>query len=159
MPLASWYALQFFGTGCSSATGTATNASPVAGLVGEGRIGAVNTIAPTAYARISDGRRLAAVSTSTNTSPLAAIRGDGRIAAVGKVNELSQDDVTGAVLEAEVEDGMSLKKALRLLLAVAVGKTDITGSTVTFRDINDTADRVVAEMTSSERTTVTLDAD
>jgi hypothetical protein len=159
MPLGSLFALQFFGPGCSSATGTATNTSPLAGLVGEGRIGAVNTIAPTAYARISDGRRLAAVNTAVNSSPLAAIRGDGRIAAVGKVNELTQDDVTGAVLEAEVEAGLSLKKALRLLLSVAAGKTDISGSTVTFRDVNDTTDRVVAGMTGSERTTMTLDPD
>jgi len=157
MPLGSWYALHFFGPGCSSATGTATNTSPLAGLVGEGRIGAVNTIAPTAYARISDGRRLAAVNTAVNTSPIAAIRGEGRIAAVGKVNELSQDDVTGAVLEATVESGITLKQALRALLAVAVGKTDISGSIVTFRDPNDTTDRVVASMTGSERTTVTLD--
>jgi hypothetical protein len=46
---------------------------------------------------------------------------------------------------------------LKLMVSVLVGKTSISGSTVTFRDINDTKDRVVAEMTNSERTTVTKD--
>ena len=45
--------------------------------------------------------------------------------------------------------------------AIAVGKTTIDASgspvIVTFRDIADTKDRVVAEMVASERTAVTLD--
>lgn len=156
MPLASWYALQFFGTGCSSATGTATNTSPLAGLVGEGRIGAVNTIAPTAYARISDGRRLAAVNTATNTSPIAAIRGDGRIAAVGKVNELSQDDVTGAVLDIPIDGEYTVREVLRILAASAAGKTSNSGQT--FRDLSDTKDRITSTVTGDNRTAATYDA-
>jgi hypothetical protein len=60
-----------------------------------------------------------------------------------------------------IESGYTATEVLRILLAVAAGKTDIvdTGSgtaTVTFRDVNDTKNRVSAEMTGSERTTITL---
>lgn len=59
-----------------------------------------------------------------------------------------------------VEDGMSGADVIRVLLAVAAGKTAITGSgptVVTFRDQADTVDRVRAEMTGSERDAVTID--
>lgn len=59
-----------------------------------------------------------------------------------------------------VENGLAPAEVLRILLAVAAGKTSIVGSgptTVTFRDTADTKDRVVASMTGSERDTVTLD--
>lgn len=50
---------------------------------------------------------------------------------------------------------------LKLLTAVAAGKSDIVKlgnglATITFRDINDTENRVIASMTNSERTAVIL---
>lgn len=62
-----------------------------------------------------------------------------------------------------VESGVTMQQALRILLAVAAGKTDIIDlggglATVVFRDTNDTKNRLTANMTGSERTTVTLDA-
>lgn len=79
------------------------------------------------------------------------------------VSALSQDDVTGAVLESVVEGTLTLRQALRLLLAVAVGKTDINTSgpspVVTFRDTADSKNRVTATMSGSERASVTLDPD
>jgi len=51
-------------------------------------------------------------------------------------------------------DGMEI---LRILLSVNAGITDITGSTVTFRDLADTKNRVTATVSGSERTAVTLD--
>ena len=51
---------------------------------------------------------------------------------------------------------------MRLLASVAVGKTEIDTSgidpVVTFRDLDDTKDRVTATMLGSERATVVLDA-
>lgn len=70
---------------------------------------------------------------------------------------LSTANVGSAVWEYLAEGNYTAVGILRILAAVMAGKTDITGTTVTFRDINDVADRVVAEMTGSERTTVTLD--
>jgi hypothetical protein len=93
----------------------------------------------------------------------ASINGRGQMAATINVSQLTDSDVNGAVLDALIENGITLKEALRLLLAVAVGKTDInTGGPnpiVTFRDTADTTDRVTATMTGSERTSVTLDPD
>jgi hypothetical protein len=155
MPLASLFAQQFYGPGCTTAFGQATNTSPLAGLVGDGRLGGTNTISVTAYARISDGRRIAAVNTATNTSPLAAIKGDGRIGAVGKVNELSQDDVTGAVLEAKVDGEYTLKQVLKILAATAAGKTSNDGKT--FRNLSDDKDVVVGTVTGNNRTAATYD--
>jgi hypothetical protein len=63
------------------------------------------------------------------------------------------------VWESICEGSYTHSEILKILAAVAAGKTDITGSTVTFRDVNDVADRVTASMTGSERTTVTLDVD
>jgi hypothetical protein len=61
-----------------------------------------------------------------------------------------------------IESGYSAAELLRLLVAVAAGKTDIIDlggglATVKFRDIADTKDRITASMTNSERTTVTRD--
>jgi hypothetical protein len=55
-----------------------------------------------------------------------------------------------------------MRESIRLLLAVAVGKTNIVAgvpgsATVTFRDINDLSDRVTATMTGSERSGVLVD--
>lgn len=84
-----------------------------------------------------------------------------RMALDVRVNEITQDDVTGAVLEAKVEGTMTLKSAIRLMLSILAGKTSITdlgdgNATITFKDVNDTKDRVVATMTNSNRTNITL---
>jgi hypothetical protein len=61
-----------------------------------------------------------------------------------------------------IESGYTAAEILRILTAVAAGKTVITdlgggAATVEFRDIDDTKTRVEADMTDSERTSVTLD--
>lgn len=75
---------------------------------------------------------------------------------------LTTSNVAAAVWDAVAEGVLSYADIQRILLAVAAGKTTIIdlgggSATVTFRDTTDTADRVVAGMTGSERTTVTLD--
>jgi len=61
------------------------------------------------------------------------------------------------ILNLPIDGVITLKEALSVMLAVAAGKSDITGSTVTFRDVADTKDRVTATMTGSERTSITID--
>lgn len=61
-----------------------------------------------------------------------------------------------------IESGYTAAEILRLLASVAAGKTtvdDLGGgyATVTFRDLSDTKDRVVADMVNSERSDVTKD--
>jgi hypothetical protein len=82
-----------------------------------------------------------------------------RVAAVIKVNELSQDDVTGAVLEAKVEGSLSLKEAIRLLLAVAAGDaTGLEGSAPVFKSQDGTKNRIEATYAAGERNVTLLDA-
>ena len=100
----------------------------------------------------------------------AALSGSGDVSAAavnGYASMASEINVTGellttanvadAVWEYLAEGNYSAAGILRLLASVAAGKTDITGTTVTFRDLDDTKDRVVASMSGSERATVTLD--
>lgn len=61
-----------------------------------------------------------------------------------------------------IESTLDAREVLRILLAVAAGKTTITPgvgdtATVTFRDVDDSKNRVTADMTGSERTSVTMD--
>ena len=68
------------------------------------------------------------------------------------------------VWEYSLEAGLSAADFMRLLVAVAAGKTTVVDlgsqqATVTFRNLADTKDRVIADMNGSERTSVTLDLD
>jgi len=75
---------------------------------------------------------------------------------------LTTSNVGNAVLDAlnGVEDDWTLRQALRIILSALGGKVDITGNTVTIRDVNDTVDRITATTdTNGQRTAVTLDAD
>lgn len=92
----------------------------------------------------------------------AAMRAAGNLSAVfdlvGRPSavDISQEVWNGFV----VEDGLSGAEVLRVLLAVAAGKTNIvpgSPTVVTFRDQLDTKNRVRAEMTASERDAVTID--
>jgi hypothetical protein len=85
----------------------------------------------------------------------AQARGLLRMLATIKVNELSQDDVTGAVLEAKVDGEYTLKQVLRILAAVVAGKTSNDGKT--FRNLNDDKDVVVGTVTGNNRTAATYD--
>jgi hypothetical protein len=83
-------------------------------------------------------------------------------AASGGPTPLSPEGLANAVWSQIIESDYTSSELLRLLVAVAAGKTDIVDlggglATVKFRDILDTKDRVTASMTDSERTTVTLD--
>lgn len=164
MPLASLFTLQWYGP-AASASVTQASASITPGINGQAR--AEGSSAATSVISLAQATRLK--NSPANIAASAAVtsalpKGRARPTALIEVNKLSQDDVTGAVLEAQVEPGITLREALRVVLSVAAGKTDITpdglgGATVVFRDVNDTRDTVTAVMTGSERTSITLDTD
>jgi hypothetical protein len=75
-------------------------------------------------------------------------------------SELSPTSLAEAVWASALEGTFTAAELMRLLTAVAAGQTTIIdlgggAATVTFRDINNTTDRVVADMQDSERITVT----
>ncbi len=82
--------------------------------------------------------------------------------ATGTMGEKMNDAGSASNPWTEVLEGAyTAGEMLKLLTAVAAGKSTIVDlggglATVTFRDINDTVERVQADMTDSERTSVTL---
>lgn len=160
MPLASTFTLQWYGEAAAASVAVGTGEA-VAGIKGRARAqgtssgGAAITLAkPTRL--VNRPATLVGAGAVTGALP----KGRARPAATIRVNTLSQDDVTGAVLEALVEPGMSLKQALRITLAALAGKSNVAGGSVTFRDVNDTKDRIAATVSGDgDRTAVTLDAD
>lgn len=72
----------------------------------------------------------------------------------------SADENADAVLARPVDGSTTVLQTLSLLLAVATGRTTITNlggglATVRFKGVDNTTDRVVANMNGSERTNVT----
>ncbi len=72
---------------------------------------------------------------------------------------LTQDGVTGAVLESKVEGDLTLKQAIRILLAQAAGNaTGLDGATPEFRSAVDNGKvRIAGTYTGGTRTVTTLD--
>ena len=61
-----------------------------------------------------------------------------------------------------VEGTLTFQDVLKLITAVLVGETDTVDhgdgtATVTFRDSTDTINRIIAELTGSNRTSLTFD--
>ena len=87
--------------------------------------------------------------------------GRGEMACTIKVNELTQSDVEGAVLDTPIEGSYSLRQLIRLVSSILFGKTSIDNGPpviVRFRDLADTKPRITAQMDGSERIEVTKDA-
>lgn len=128
-----------------------------------GKLEAIATLAGTGSITAAIGALASLLATLTGTTTIsnALIRATGSMSGDILVNStatITNESLANAVWTTILEGSLSADEIMRLILAVQVGKTDITGSTVTFRDTADTKDRVVANMTGSERTTVTLDA-
>jgi hypothetical protein len=98
------------------------------------------------------------VVSGSGTMPQALPKARARAASVIRVNALSQDDVTGAVLEAPVEGGLSLKSAIRLLLAHAAGDaTGLESSSIAFKSQDGTKTRISGTVTGGNRSIDSID--
>jgi len=101
---------------------------------------------------------------STVTAGEIVIRGvglltDNSTAAVNSEGLVS----VGAIWETVIDNNITAEESHRIILGVLAGKTTIIDlgsglATVTFRDLGDTKDRLIAEMSGSVRTNITLDA-
>lgn len=147
-----------------SAVATLSNASAVtANIVGAIQGSATLTGSSAVTAALGAIAGLAAALTGSN-NVVANITAKGSLSAdidsTGSV--LTTANVGDAVWKALCEGALTYEDVMRILLAVAAGKTTITDlgggdAEVVFRDQADTKDRVFAEMTGSERTNVVLD--
>lgn len=81
----------------------------------------------------------------------------GRLGAITKVNELSQDDVSGAVMEYPVEGDLTLKQVLRLLLAVAAGDASGLTTSPAFKSMDGSKTRVAGTVSGGSRSITTRD--
>jgi hypothetical protein len=163
MPLAALSALTWYGPGCSAMVAVAPDVGASNARL-SGRSRASGLLSGTSAVVNAKATRLVsspAVLSGESAMVRALPKASGRLGAVISVGELTQDDVTGAVLEASVEGGLTVKAVLRVLLAFAAGRTDIdTGGpspVVRFRSQDNTRDRIAGTMSGSERTAVTID--
>lgn len=74
------------------------------------------------------------------------------------VNSLSQDDVTGAVLDVPVEGTITLRQAMRLLLAYAGGNATGLDSNPAFKSLDGSKTRLAGTISAGARTITTRDA-
>lgn len=160
MPLASFYSLQWYGQGAGAMVSLA-QASTVADVKGTAKAQSANAVG-VGFVPFAKATRLVnspMVVTSAGSMPRALPKARARAGSIIKVNELSQDDVTGAVLEAPVEGGLSLKQALRLLLAHAAGDaTGLEGSSIAFKSLDGTKTRIDGTVSAGTRTITSRDA-
>lgn len=75
-----------------------------------------------------------------------------------KVNELSQDDVVGAVQQMRVEGDTTLVEALRLILAVLQGDATGLDGNPTFKSLDGSKTRIAGTIVDGARTVTTRDA-
>lgn len=149
--------------------------SAVANIVGTGDLSA-DVIGKLEAAAIIAGNSNVTGALGAIAGLLASLQGDGDLTSdiIAKASIEAGIVVTGellntanvgnAVFAAISEAGFSYGDTMRILAAIAVGKTNIVdngggNADVTFRDINDTKDRVVAELQGSERINVVLDGE
>lgn len=103
-----------------------------------------------------------AASFSIDVDLTPTLRATGYMSALFNIPSLpTANDIAQEVWSSfQIEAGLSGADVMRILLAVAAGKTNIAPGSpvvVTFRDQDDTKDRVRAEMVGSERDAVTVD--
>ena len=159
MPLASWASLHWNGPGAMAGVQASAASVSLSRLSGQARAnGTAAGVAASPLAKPTRLRNRPGFSNGTGAVQLALPKARARLTGVVRVNELTQDDVTGAVLESPIENGLTLRQALRLISSALVGKVTVSGNTVTFRDTGDTKNRIVSTTdTNGQRTAVTTD--
>jgi hypothetical protein len=85
-------------------------------------------------------------------------RGRLRVGLSVKIGTLTQDDVTGAVFESKVEGDLTLKQAIRILLAHAAGSaTGLESASPAFLSQDGNTTRIAGTYSAGTRTVTTVD--
>lgn len=159
MPWASLFTLHVYGEAAGAAVVTAAGSGTgtASGLAsGAGSALGVGTVVT------ADATRLVnrpATITGTGSVVTASPRARARALATIRVNAITQDDVTGAVLDIPLDGALTVRQAMRVMLAALAGKASgAPGGPIVFRDVGDTKARITATVDGSgNRTTVTVD--
>lgn len=158
--------------GVAAVSGTAQLVVSGAGSADGVATASGNILAALAAAGTSDGAAtasgavnalgwVAGTSDGVATASIVSYATGQLIGSIAPAVELEASIFSTYLLDSEdVETGMTLREALRIVLSASGGKVAISGDTVTIRDVNDTKDRITATTdTNGQRTAVTLDAD
>jgi hypothetical protein len=78
----------------------------------EVRLGTENTVTPDEYLNLLKGNKMAVENTVSPDDSL-LVRANTGLAVVSKVNELTQDDIIGAVLTTQIAPGLTFSDALK----------------------------------------------
>lgn len=140
------------GTSAGTATATASIAAPTAAVgtsTGSATVTGVRTAIAWCYG----------ASAGTGTASLVRYATGKLVGSIAPAVDLEASSFSTWLLDEEdVETGVTLREALRIVLSANGGKVAISGDTVTIRDVNDTVDRIVATTDSNgQRTVITLD--
>lgn len=140
----------------------AGTSTPNADVAGEGAISIIITgLANINNAAMTGFRYGEATLTGSATITNAPLSGAANVGTTIRIGfNPSADDITGNLLDAQfVENGLSVRQALRLITAILAGKVSgAEGTTVTFRNVGDSRNRVVATVDADgNRSTITYD--
>ena len=157
--LLPYTSLTYYGPGCSALVGADSLGSVTADIKAKARAAA--DLAGSGVVTLAKATRLKNRPCTISGQGLitqALPKARARALATIKVNSLSQDDVTGAVLEAVVEGGLSLKQVLRLLLAHAAGDaTGLESGSPEFKSQDGSKTRIGGSYAAGTRTVTALD--
>jgi hypothetical protein len=145
-----------------SGVGTADGVATVTGNI-VAALGGAGTADGTSTATGAINALAWANATVTSTATVeATIFATGQlVGSIAPAVDLEAASFSAYLLDTElVETGLTVRETLRIALSALGGKVAISGNTVTFRDANDTKDRITATTdTNGQRTAVTLDPD
>lgn len=132
--------------------------SAVAGIAGTARLNEVTQGAGfIPLAKPTRLRNSPMITSGVGAMVRALPKARARPAMLVKIGALSQDDVTGAVLEAPVEGDVTLKQALRLVLAYIAGDATGLDGNPAFKSLDGTKDRIAGTIAGGSRTVTTVD--
>lgn len=109
MPLASWYSHHWY-PGHASMVRSSVMAQDL-DIENEVRMSITNTSAAGQNLATLIGRTMSLLNTSVSSQAI-SMRSEVRMSLTGKIGVLTADDVTGAVLEAQIAPGLTLKQAI-----------------------------------------------
>lgn len=95
---------------------------------------------------------------ATDVLTAASLNADAVAEIAGAISVPSSSANAAAVLAAVIESGMSLQDILRIVLSAVSGKSHSPAAGQrAYRDVGDTKNRILAQVSGGDRTTVTLD--
>lgn len=140
-------------------------ASGSAVLTGNGSISSIKKMTGNGVLTLTGDGALSAIA-HCFASKSVSLLGDGALSATAHMVatnptvELTAAQISTDILDQQdIESGYSLREALRIMLTALAGKVSGAGtSTITFRNVTDDKNRIVADVDNDgNRTTVTLD--